>query len=180
MKMPSAQPAKVNDDAMRSQRGVLFKTVFVAGAILSHSAAMESPKRILGIEGGGTKTDWVVIEHDTVAARGQLPGSNLRLTSDETLAHLFATLPQDVSHVGVFLAGCATEEDRARLRGLVVAAWPLAEVSIGSDRDSGMATAFGAADGIAVIAGTGHSPAADRPDATAAALLEFWAGVDGD
>jgi pimeloyl-ACP methyl ester carboxylesterase len=31
----------------------------------------------------------------------------------------------------------------------------------------------------AVIPGTGHSPAADRPDATAAALLDFWAQVDG-
>ena len=159
MKMPSAQPATVSHDAMRSQRGGLFKAVFVAGAILSHSSAMESPKRVLGIEGGGTKTDWVVIEHDagrrTIVERGKLPGSNLRLTSDETLGHLFAALPRDVSHVGVFLAGCGTEEDRERLRGLVVAAWPGAKMVVGSDRDSGMATAFGEEDGIAVIAGTG-------------------------
>jgi pimeloyl-ACP methyl ester carboxylesterase len=39
-----------------------------------------------------------------------------------------------------------------------------------------MATRLGAA--TAVIPGTGHSPAADRPEATAAALLEFWAKVD--
>ena len=125
------------------------------GAILSHNAGMESPKRILGIEGGGTKTDWVVIEDDSVVARGNLPGSNLRLTSDETLAHLFAALPHDVSHVGVFLAGCGTEEDRARLRALAEKAWPGARIAVGSDRDSGMATAFGGEDGIAVIAGTG-------------------------
>ena len=116
---------------------------------------MESPKRVLGIEGGGTKTDWLLLSEGEAVSRGQLPGSNLRLTSDETLAHLFAALPQDVSHVGVFLAGCATEEDRKRLRGLAGAAWPKARIVVGSDRDSGMATAFGEGDGIAVIAGTG-------------------------
>ncbi|MDQ1627254.1 MAG: hypothetical protein QOI54_998 [Actinomycetota bacterium] len=31
----------------------------------------------------------------------------------------------------------------------------------------------------AVISGTGHSPAADRPEQTAEVLLEFWARVDG-
>jgi pimeloyl-ACP methyl ester carboxylesterase len=31
----------------------------------------------------------------------------------------------------------------------------------------------------AVIAGAGHSPAADNPEGTAAALLDFWAAVDG-
>lgn len=30
---------------------------------------------------------------------------------------------------------------------------------------------------VAVVAGTGHSPAAERPDATAAALLAFWSSV---
>ena len=116
---------------------------------------MESPKRVLGIEGGGTKTDWLLLSEGKVVSRGQLPGSNLRLTSDETLGHLFASLPQDVSHAGVFLAGCGTEEDRKRLRGLGEAAWPFAKIAVGSDRDSGMATAFGEDDGIAVISGTG-------------------------
>ena len=154
MKMPSAQPATVIQETRRSERGV-FKAVFVVGGILSHSAAMESPKRVLGIEGGGTKTDWLLLSDGEVVSRGQLPGSNLRLTSDETLGHLLAALPQDVSHVGVFLAGCGTEEDRARLRGLASAVWAKAKIVIGSDRDSGMATAFGDDDGIAVISGTG-------------------------
>ena len=116
---------------------------------------MESPKRILGVEGGGTKTDWLLLSGGEVVARGQLPGSNLRLTSDETLAHLFAALPRDVSDVGVFLAGCANESDATRLRGLATAAWPEARIVVGSDRDSGLATAFRDADGIVVIAGTG-------------------------
>ena len=97
----------------------------------------------------------VVVADGAIVERGQLPGSNLRLSSDAALAVLFSALPRDVTHVGVFLAGCATEEDRTRLRGLAAAAWPKAHVVVGSDRDSGMATAFGEADGIAVLAGTG-------------------------
>jgi N-acetylmuramic acid 6-phosphate etherase len=120
---------------------------------------MKSPKRILGIEGGGTKTEWALLsgeaDEQKILSQGQLSGSNLRLTSDDALARLFAVLPADATHVGVFLAGCATEEDRTRLRGLVEKAWPHAMLAIGSDRDSGLAVAFGAEDGIAVIAGTG-------------------------
>ena len=178
MKMPSAQPATAIHDARRSWRGVWCKAVFVGGAILSHSAAMESPKRVLGIEGGGTKTDWLLLSDGGVVSRGQLPGSNLRLTSDETLAHLFASLPQDVAAVGVFLAGCGTDDDRKRLRGLATAAWPEARIVVGSDRDSGMATAFGEADGIAVISGTGaavHGRKGDRIEKAGG-----WGHVLGD
>jgi N-acetylmuramic acid 6-phosphate etherase len=116
-------------------------------------------KRILGIEGGGTKTEWVLLAGDAaehaVLAQGLLPASNLRLITDETLARLFSVLPRDVTHVGAFLAGCGTDEDRARLFGLVKQAWPEAKIALGSDRDSGMAAAFGDEDGIVVIAGTG-------------------------
>ncbi len=48
-------------------------------------------------------------------------------------------------------------------------AWPPAT-------QAAMAARLGA--GTAVIVGGGHSPAADRPEATAVALLEFWAKVD--
>ena len=130
------------------------------------SAGMESPKRILGIEGGGTKTDWVLLAGDgSILRQGMLPASNLRLISDEALAQLFSVLPSNATHVGAFLAGCATEEDRTRLRGLVAKAWPGAQLAIGSDRDSGLATAFRDGDGIAVIAGTGtavHGRKGDR------------------
>jgi N-acetylmuramic acid 6-phosphate etherase len=117
---------------------------------------MESPKRILGIEGGGTKTDWILLGGDgAVLRQGALPASNLRLISDEALGRLFSVLPEDADHVGAFLAGCATEEDRIRLRRLAVSRWPQARIAVGSDRDSGLATAFQDGDGIVVIAGTG-------------------------
>jgi pimeloyl-ACP methyl ester carboxylesterase len=49
-------------------------------------------------------------------------------------------------------------------------AWPL-------DAQRDMATRLGARH--LEIAGCGHSPAVDDPDATADALLDFWAAVDG-
>lgn len=127
--------------------------------MFSDSDAMQSAKLVLGIEGGGTKTEWVLLAIDngaqTIRVQGKLPASNLRLITDEALTNLFSVMPRDATHVGAFLAGCATEDDRRRLRGLVEKSWPQARVAVGSDRDSAMAVAFGDADGIAVIAGTG-------------------------
>ena len=120
---------------------------------------MNHPRRILGIEGGGTKTDWVLLAvengRETLVEQGALAASNLRLIDDAALTRLFSVLPAEATHVGAFLAGCATEEDRLRLRRLAASVWPRAELAIGSDRDSGLAAAFGEGDGIAVISGTG-------------------------
>jgi len=115
---------------------------------------------VLGIEGGGTKTEWVLAEKQEsgelrILDEGSLPAANLKLSTDEELAGLFSVLPRHAARVGVYLAGCATEDDRARLRKLVVSAWPDAVTVVGSDRDSAMAAAFRARDGVIVIAGTG-------------------------
>lgn len=117
-------------------------------------------KRVLGIEGGGTKTEWVLASCQgkmppVIEREGKLTAANLKLISDAALLNLFSVLPKDVTHVGAYLAGCGTPADAERLRGLVAQAWPAAQISVGSDRDSAMAVAFGEADGIAVIAGTG-------------------------
>lgn len=122
-----------------------------------HDAArMQSEKpRVLGIEGGGTKTEWVLLESGVPVDRGVLPASNLQLTPDPALGQLFDVLPRDVTDVGVFLAGTSSAEDRRRLRALAAQSWPHASIAVGNDRESAIATAFGEADGIIVIAGTG-------------------------
>ncbi len=117
-------------------------------------------KRVLGIEGGGTKTEWVLaachgVVPPVIEREGKLAAANLKLISDQALLDLFSVLPRDATHVGAYLAGCATPADAARLKGLVAQVWPEAQIRVGSDRDSAMAVAFGEDDGIAVIAGTG-------------------------
>ena len=117
--------------------------------------------RVLGIEGGGTKTEWHLGEWgDGVLLRqldgGQLPAANLKLSSDRYLSRPLRRAPgRGRTGSASILAGCATETDRARLLRLACARWPHAALAIGSDRDSAMATVFGQDDGIVVIAGTG-------------------------
>ena len=122
---------------------------------------MSSGERILGVEGGGTKTAWVLVERDgtdlRVVSEGRLPPANLRLTSPERLRTMFSELPKEVARVGVFLAGCATEEDHQSLSRLCREVWPQAKIITGSDRDSGVAAALGHGDGIVVNAGSGSS-----------------------
>lgn len=120
---------------------------------------LSRPKRILGIEGGGTKTDWVLLGGTgAVLTSGQLPAANLKLISEKDLLALLRVLPNDVTDVGLFLAGCVSPEDAARLRTLASWTWPDAEhIVTGSDRESGIAACLRDDDGIAVISGTGAS-----------------------
>jgi N-acetylmuramic acid 6-phosphate etherase len=125
---------------------------------MAEPSATASPRLILGVEGGGTKTDWALLDETGRELRkGALPAANLRLISDGALLDLLGVLPSDPTHVGVFLAGCADAADRKRLDGLVQQVWPSAVTAIGGDRESGFATAFGDGDGIAIIAGTGSA-----------------------
>ncbi len=119
------------------------------------------PKRVLGIEGGGTKTEWLYLGVEggrtTTLGEGNLPAANLKAISDEALVRLFSVLPRDATHVGTYLAGCGTEPDRVRLREIASRVWPEAVLAVGSDRSSGMATAFQERNGIVVISGTGSA-----------------------
>jgi N-acetylmuramic acid 6-phosphate etherase len=129
-------------------------------------------ERILGVEGGGTKTAWVLVETvaDTpgwefrILEQGKLPASNFRLTAPERLRAILAELPKPIDRAGVFLAGCATEEDRGALRQMCLEIWPNAKIATGSDRDSGLAAALDCGDGIVVNAGSGSSVTGRRGD----------------
>lgn len=129
---------------------------------------MKPGERILGVEGGGTKTAWALVERDgdelRVLDQGKLPPSNLRLTTQERLRAIFSELPKQINRVGVFLAGCSTDEDRQSLTRICTSVWPNAKVLTGSDRDSGFAAALGRGEGIVVNAGSGSSVTGRRGD----------------
>src|SRR5207247_160341 len=130
---------------------------------------MKPGERILGVEGGGTKTAWILVEPVAPTGRddpgwefhvidqGKLPPSNFRLTTPERLRVIFAELPKQIDRAGVFLAGCATEEDRRAVKQICLEIWPNAKIVTGSDRDSGLAAALDHGDGIVVNAGSGSS-----------------------
>ena len=116
---------------------------------------------ILGVEGGGTKTDWILVQKKgnstLIVEEGQLPPTNFRLITEPQLLETLRLMPTQISKVGVFLAGCITSDDRSKLRKLSQQVWPSAEILVGSDRDSGFAAAFQDRDGIIVISGTGSA-----------------------
>jgi N-acetylmuramic acid 6-phosphate etherase len=124
------------------------------------------------VEGGGTKTAWVLVETvvDTsglefrILEQGKLQASNFRLTAPERLRAILAELPTQIDRAGVFLAGCATAEDRGALGQICLEIWPKAKIVTGSDRDSGLAAALDCGDGIVVNAGSGSSVTGRRGD----------------
>ena len=122
---------------------------------------MNGGEKILGVEGGGTKTSWVLVERTEsdlrVLDQGKLPPANFRLATADELRGMFRELPKEIARAGVFLAGCGTEEDRHSLTRLCAEVWPQGKNVVGSDRDSGLAAALGAGDGIVVNAGSGSS-----------------------
>src|SRR5256885_10748920 len=124
-------------------------------------STMNGHEKILGVEGGGTKTSWVLVERGEndlcVLDQGKLPPANFRLAKPDELRAMFRELPKEIAHAGIFLAGCGTEEDRNSLTRLCAEVWPQAKIVVGSDRDSGLAAALGHGDGIVVNAGSGSS-----------------------
>lgn len=128
---------------------------------------MNGQEKILGIEGGGTKTAWVLVERQgtdfKILDQGKLPPSNFRLTPPEKLRAIFDKLPKEINRAGIFLAGCGSE-DRESLSSLCAEIWPQAKIAVGSDRESGLAAALGNGDGIAVNAGSGSSVTGRRGD----------------
>src|SRR2546427_3650607 len=131
-------------------------------------STMNSGEKILGIEGGGTKTSWVVVERAEnelrVLDQGKLPPANFRLATADQLRAMFNELPKEINRVGLFLAGCGTEGDRQSLTRLCAEVWPQAKIVTGNDRDSGLAAALGHGDGIVVNAGSGSSVTGRRGD----------------
>src|SRR6202030_394693 len=124
-------------------------------------STMNGGEKILGVEGGGTKTSWVLVDRTEsdirVLDQGKLPPANFRLATADELRGMFRELPKEIARAGIFLAGCGTEEDRHSLTRLCAEIWPQAKIIVGSDRDSGLAAALGHGDGIVVNAGSGSS-----------------------
>src|SRR6266700_1317587 len=124
-------------------------------------STMNGGEKILGVEGGGTKTSWVLVQRAEnelrVLDQGKLPPANFRLATADQLRAMFNELPKEINRVGLFLAGCGTEGDRQLLTRLCAEVWPQAKIVVGSDRDSGLAAALGHGDGIVVNAGSGSS-----------------------
>ncbi len=123
----------------------------------SSSAAAET----VGLDIGGTKTHGVLWRGTEVVAEAKAGSANVQNVSAaearDNLRQLFAALGgRHVTAVTAGSGGIDTEEDAARLRGLITPFAPGADVDVVHDTRLILA-AGGAAAGIAVIAGTGSA-----------------------
>lgn len=94
--------------------------------------------RVLGIEGGGTRTSALLVDgSDAELASFAVGPGNLRLLNPEELAALLTAirdrLPAAPDRIGVGMAGVRTDTDRERLRRAVAATWPGVPVVVGDD-----------------------------------------------
>lgn len=117
----------------------------------------------LGIEGGGTKTTWSLLDTEgKVVAQGKGEASNLHHASDPTLLRIFASIRRSLNvkpnFIGAAFAGCHLERDRQRVKKMILKTWPKVEkIEVDEDTCSAFAGCHGKEDGIIVIAGTGSN-----------------------
>jgi N-acetylmuramic acid 6-phosphate etherase len=124
--------------------------------------------RILGIEGGGTKTTWALVTRGgKVLAQGAAGPGNTLLLSDAALEKLFRAIRREagaqVEAIGGAFAGCQLPAEKARVEKILRGVWPKAGVvRVMEDTRSVLAAAFGDGPGIVVIAGTGSNVAGQK------------------
>src|SRR5438105_13870453 len=82
-------------------------------AVIGRRYRLMTGEKILGIEGGGTKTAWAMVADGASVESGNLPPSNLRVTPLDQITKIFRVLPRDVVRIGGCLAGRAAAVDRA-------------------------------------------------------------------
>ena len=77
----------------------------------------------LGVEGGGTKTEWVLLSlpGKIVVRSGSLPPANFKLITHDALERILKLLPGHAAHAGVYLAA-ADAFDLAPRECMMVAA----------------------------------------------------------
>ena len=94
--------------------------------------------RVLGIEGGGTRTSALLVEGtDTVLASFAVGPGNLKLLNGEELAALLASIrdqvPSTPDRIGIGMAGVRSAADRERLSRAVATTWPGVPSVVGDD-----------------------------------------------
>jgi N-acetylglucosamine kinase-like BadF-type ATPase len=112
------------------------------------------PGRLLGIDAGGSATRIVVISEGKIVRRLGAPPMNALLTTDFAERLLALIRAEGATAAGIGMPGLRSPTRAARLSAELaeLAGCP---VQVGSDGQTAVLGAFGAAPGIAVFAGTG-------------------------
>ena len=124
---------------------------------------MKEEGPVLGIEAGGTKTRWILVDaRGRQLARGGAGAGNVMLAGAEGLKGMLrkiaADLPAKPMAIGAGFAGARGRAEMATARRVLQSVWPgVKKITVGQDTDSALAAAWGKEDGFLVIAGTGSN-----------------------
>lgn len=145
----------------------------------------EKAGKILGIEGGGTKTTWALVAGGKITAQGVVGPANTLLLSDAALGKLFRTIRagagKKINAIGGAFAGCQIPAEKARVEKALRRVWPGAKViRVMEDTRSVLAAGFGDGPGIIVIAGTGSNVAGQKSLASPIEKAGGWGHVFAD
>ena len=147
---------------------------------------MAIEQRILGIEGGGTKTTWALTTSEgEIVKQGAAGPGNTLLLSDVALAKLLRAIQKEtgraIDAIGGAFAGCAQAGEKKRVEKIIRRLWPQAEVvRVMADTRSVLAAAFGDGPGIVVIAGTGSNVAGQKSATTPMEKAGGWGHLFSD
>jgi N-acetylmuramic acid 6-phosphate etherase len=117
----------------------------------------------LGIEGGATKTTWVLMDDaGSILKEGSASDSNIQHVTDAQFTAVMRTIAfrsgANVTAIGAGYAGCQLPKEQARLRKILKSVWPAAKkIIVGEDTVTAYAAAHGTREGIIVICGTGSN-----------------------
>jgi N-acetylmuramic acid 6-phosphate etherase len=142
--------------------------------------------RILGIEGGGTKTTWALLTpKGEIIKQGSAGPGNIALLSEAAIEKLLREIRREagdkVNAIGGAFAGATTTSDQERAAGIIRRVWPnAAEVRAMEDTRSALAAAFGDGPGIIVIAGTGSNVAGQKSSSNAILKAGGWGHLFSD
>ncbi|MFZ5518109.1 MAG: N-acetylglucosamine kinase [Candidatus Zhuqueibacterota bacterium] len=122
---------------------------------------------VIGVDGGGTKTELVLIDNSgNYIGRAKVGSSNYQAIGGEKLKEILLSgfsdllkstnvLSQKVDHVFLGLAGAGRESDRKEIKALFQNTEFQDKITVDSDAIVALAGAFGTAPGIIIISGTG-------------------------
>ena len=116
-------------------------------------------KYYLGIDGGGTKTSFVLIdENKNIIDRIVLNATAVDTVSIEKITEV---LQNGIKHFNKSIEACfagiggINEQNEDIIKGIIKQVLPNSKVDVGTDSVNALIGAFGFGDGIAVICGTG-------------------------
>ena len=127
----------------------------------------DAETKILGLEGGGTRTTWAVLVDGKMERRGEAGAGNTLLLADDALENLLRGIcgqaGTDIAAIGAAFAGCQQPAEQKRVEKIIRKVWPqTSKISVMEDTRSVLAAAFGDGPGIVVIAGTGANVAGQK------------------